>query len=66
MQKRLKPTAVPHIFKWSDLPSTASTERIRRGLKRKMSGHAEPDPVAWVDVGANEEVATEQTEGMLL
>ncbi|KAK2139999.1 hypothetical protein LSH36_1519g00000 [Paralvinella palmiformis] len=32
MQKRLKPTAVSHIFKWSDLPSPASAERIRRGI----------------------------------
>ncbi|KAK2141162.1 hypothetical protein LSH36_1150g00017 [Paralvinella palmiformis] len=35
MQKRLKPTAVPYIFKWSDLPSPASAERIRRGLKKE-------------------------------
>ncbi|KAK2149058.1 hypothetical protein LSH36_469g00005 [Paralvinella palmiformis] len=48
MQKRLKPTAMPYIFKWSDLPSPASAERIRRGLKRKISVNTEADSVAWV------------------
>ncbi|KAK2151702.1 hypothetical protein LSH36_354g02032 [Paralvinella palmiformis] len=48
MQKILKPTAVPHIVKWSDLPSPASAERIRRDLKRKISANTEADSVAWV------------------